>query len=104
MKRSILMAVLLSLLIVPVAVFAEPQEPGPEIIKFKMGDLVLPFKHRLHQKSLDNKCTPCHATRIGKIENWGKDTAHTLCITCHVSMHKGPIGCKECHNTLYSKK
>jgi cytochrome c553 len=104
MKRASLVVLLLSLVGASVCISAEiPANLGPEIIKLKMGDLVLPFKHRAHQVKLNNECYHCHATKIGKIDNWGKDTAHDLCISCHEIDDKGPVECKQCHNKVYSK-
>jgi cytochrome c553 len=78
------------------------QNPGPEIIKFKMGDLYLPFKHWNHQKLQDSKCAYCHSTQEWKIEAWGKEVAHQMCISCHERNDKGPVNCKECHSTSYT--
>lgn len=101
-KRTIGMILCLSLQSAPI--FAETtMNPGPEVIKFKMGDLVLPFSHWGHQKSLKNDCSPCHADTSWKIGGWSKETAHTLCIACHQTKKKGPVECKECHNVHYSK-
>jgi len=106
MKRILSIILLLSLLGMPVSVLAEiSMEAGPKIIEFKMGDLVLHFKHWHHQKSLDNKCSLCHTTnKSGKIENWNKETAHALCISCHETRKKGPTDCQRCHNSVYSRK
>lgn len=68
-----------------------------------MGDLFLPFLHWKHQKIVNDACVSCHATKVGKIDNWSKETAHTLCIPCHQTRHKGPVECEECHNDIYSK-
>ena len=78
------------------------QNPGPEIIKFKMGDLYLPFMHWKHQKLQDSKCGYCHSTQEWKIEAWGKEVAHQMCISCHEKNDKGPVSCKECHNNSYT--
>ena len=106
MKSTLSIILLLSLIGVTASVFAEiPMEAGPKIIEFKMGDLVLHFKHWHHQKSLDNKCSLCHTTyKSGKIENWNKETAHALCISCHETRKKGPTDCQRCHNSVYSRK
>lgn len=105
MKRTMLTIMLLSLIGVSVSVFAEtPTNSGPEVIKLKMGDLVLPFKHWKHQKSLNNECHHCHGTTIGKIDDWSKDTAHLICISCHRNKDKGPTECIQCHSNIYSLK
>ena len=105
MKRALSIILLLSLMGVSVSVLAEISlDAGPKVIKFKMGDLVLPFNHWSHQKSLESKCSPCHVSKTGKIENWSKETAHALCIACHESKNKGPTECQQCHTSLYSRK
>lgn len=70
---------------------------GPAIINLKMGVMVLPFNHLKHQKDLKNDCFQCHATKIGKIDGWGKETAHKICIACHELEDKGPTDCRQCH-------
>ncbi len=107
MKLTLLAFLLLSLIGIPVIAFAEaPTNAGPEIIRFKMGDLTLPFKHWLHQKRLpeNKRCFPCHTDGVGKIKNWGEETAHSLCITCHEIVNKGPVECRYCHTGLVGKK
>ena len=105
MKHVRPILVMLSLLGTSVPAFAEtPADHGQEIIKLKMGDLVLPFSHWRHQKILNDECTACHATKVGRIDGWSKETAHTLCISCHDSRRKGPVECQECHNIVYSQK
>lgn len=98
MKRLVLILGLLSIATVSSAALTEPpKNAGPEVIKLKMGDMDLPFKHWAHQKSLNNECFHCHNTKIGKIDNWGKDTAHKVCIACHDLEDKGPVACLQCH-------
>ena len=100
--------VLLASLIVAVGISSvitaadSPQNPGPEIIRFKMGELYLPFKHWKHQKLQDSTCKSCHSTQEWKIEAWGKEVAHEMCISCHERREKGPVVCKECHGAAYS--
>jgi cytochrome c553 len=98
---------LVSLLVtvgIPSALMAadNTQDLGPEIIKFKMGDLYLPFQHWKHQKLQNSKCFYCHSVQEWKIEAWGKEVAHQMCISCHERNDKGPVNCKECHNTSYT--
>jgi hypothetical protein len=71
--------------------------PGPEVINLKMGAMSLTFQHKKHQKDLNNECFHCHATVNGKIDNWGKETAHKICIACHDLYDKGPVECHQCH-------
>lgn len=63
----------------------------------KMGDVQ--FNHKKHQEMLKNDCKICHGKKVGKIEGFGKDKAHKLCIDCHKtkSKGKGPTTCKACH-------
>jgi predicted CXXCH cytochrome family protein len=97
-KQLVLMLVLLSIAAVSSAAVAEtPKDKGREVIKLKMGDMELPFKHWKHQKSVNGECFHCHNTKIGKIDNWGKDTAHKVCIACHELEDKGPVTCRQCH-------
>ena len=62
----------------------------------KMGAVTFP--HKMHEVKLKN-CKVCHAKAPGKIEGFGKDVAHKLCIDCHktASNGKGPATCKGCH-------
>jgi hypothetical protein len=75
---------------------------GPEIIEFKMGELNLPFEHWNHQKLQESKCFYCHSTNSWLIKVWNKEVAHKMCISCHEQNDRGPVACKECHNTSYS--
>jgi hypothetical protein len=61
-----------------------------------MGNVTFP--HKIHQELLKD-CKVCHAEIPGKIEGFGKDVAHKLCINCHKSESngKGPTTCKACH-------
>lgn len=98
MKRLVLVLGLLSIAAVSAAaVTTAPKDPGPEVIRLKMGDMELPFQHWKHQKSLNQECYHCHNTKIGKIDRWGKDTAHKVCIACHELEDKGPTTCLQCH-------
>jgi cytochrome c553 len=101
---AVLLVVLLATVTFSVAIPAADatQNPGPEIIKFKMGELYLPFQHWKHQKLQSSKCFHCHSTQEWKIEGWGKEVAHEMCISCHERNEKGPVSCKECHGTSYT--
>lgn len=97
-KQIVLMSVLLSTAAGSSAVLAKtPENLGAAVINLRMGDKTLPFTHRKHQKDLNNECFHCHNTKIGKIDGWGKDTAHDICIACHELEEKGPITCRQCH-------
>jgi len=78
------------------------QDAGPEIIKLKMGDLYLIFKHWNHQKWSNHECFHCHASQEWKIKKWDKDVAHLICIPCHDQGKKGPVDCKDCHGPPYA--
>ncbi|KAA0888033.1 cytochrome c3 family protein [Oryzomonas rubra] len=97
-KRLVMPMIALLLYGMPSAVPAvAAPNPGPEVINLKMGVMVLPFQHRKHQKDLNNECFHCHTRESGKIDNWGKDTAHKICISCHDLYDKGPVECQQCH-------
>jgi hypothetical protein len=97
MKRIVLVLGLLSITTVSSAALTDTQNKGKEVINLKMGDMVLPFQHWKHQRNVNNECFHCHNTKIGKIDNWGKETAHKVCIACHELEEKGPVTCLECH-------
>jgi predicted CXXCH cytochrome family protein len=75
----------------------EPVQKGRDVISIKMGAEVLSFTHRKHQALTKNECWHCHKTENGKIDDWNKDTAHNLCISCHDLDDKGPVECRQCH-------
>jgi cytochrome c553 len=98
MKRRMLVLLALSITAISSAALAQATKgDGPEVISLKMGGMTLPFKHWEHQKDLNKECFHCHNTKIGKIDNWGKQTAHTICIACHELEGKGPVSCRQCH-------
>jgi hypothetical protein len=100
MKKYVLplLAVLISTTVMAAGTSETPKDLGPENISFKMGIVVLPFQHRLHQKRLNNECYHCHdKSGPGKIKGWGKESAHTICIACHDLDDKGPVECLHCH-------
>jgi predicted CXXCH cytochrome family protein len=94
-----LFAVLLMIVGLPLAILAAetPQDPGPEIIKLKMGDKTLNFLHLKHQHYTNNECFHCHKPQEWKIKKWDKEVAHQVCISCHDLNDKGPVECKGCH-------
>lgn len=105
MRKHILVLLAVAMVAVSGSAWAEPpKEKGPEFVRFKMKDLELPFKHWKHQKALNDECYHCHATTIGKIDNWGMNTAHSLCISCHELEDKGPVYCRQCHTKKKKKK
>ncbi|KAB0665687.1 hypothetical protein F6V25_08180 [Oryzomonas japonica] len=103
-KLTVVLAVVLATAGTPAALVAAdaPQNAGPEIIKLKMGDLYLIFKHWRHQKWSNRECLRCHTAQEWKIKNWDKEVAHQICIPCHDQGKKGPVDCKECHGPTYT--
>lgn len=94
---SILLTLLFSLLFAANVMADKPENPGPKIIKLKMGKETVEFTHHKHQKVVNNQCLECHDKKSGKIDNWSEATAHRLCIPCHDLNEKGPVSCKGCH-------
>ena len=74
MQSTLWFIILIDLLGVSSDILAEDQSAsGPEVIKFKMGDITLPFKHWQHQKKTkSNSCLVCHPNNIDKIPEWSK--------------------------------
>lgn len=101
---SQLLASLLTTIVISSVTFAEDtaQNLGPEIIKLRMGDIFLPFKHWKHQKQANNECFDCHKPNEWKIIQWNKEIAHQICISCHDLHKSGPVECKDCHNITYT--
>lgn len=83
----------------PIAVAEPPKNIGPDIVNLKMGVMIVPFQHQKHQRILNNECFHCHnKNTAGKIQGWGKETAHVICIACHDLEAKGPVECHQCHS------
>lgn len=98
MKRIAWVAAVLCSIVAYSPAFADSiKGVGPEVIDMKMGEVQLKFLHWKHQASNNNECINCHKSEGGKIEGWGKEAAHTLCIPCHDMNEKGPVECKQCH-------
>jgi predicted CXXCH cytochrome family protein len=68
---------------------------GPETITLEAKPGNITFPHKAHQAN--TKCATCHGAKPGKIEGFGKDKAHALCVECHKTQAKGPTKCAECH-------
>ncbi len=84
-----------------VAVFAATtlavaaEAPATLTLKAKQGNVTFP--HKAHADRLKD-CKVCHATEAGgKIEGFGKEKAHALCVQCHKKEAKGPTKCADCH-------
>ncbi|PKN16251.1 MAG: cytochrome C [Deltaproteobacteria bacterium HGW-Deltaproteobacteria-23] len=93
----VLLALILSFVFTATVMAAKPENPGPKIIKLKMGKETIQFTHHKHQKVTNNQCWECHDKKSGKISNWNEATAHKICIPCHDLNEKGPVSCKGCH-------
>lgn len=94
----LLIVVVLSISGVTSMVYAEaPKDLGPEFINLKNGPVPLPFQHRKHQQLQNSDCSQCHRPNQWKIEDWGKEVAHAMCISCHDLNDAGPIKCGDCH-------
>ena len=71
---------------------------GPVTLQAKNGNVT--FEHSKHSSL---KCETCHATAAGgKIEGFGKDKAHALCVECHkkeaaAGKATAPTKCADCH-------
>jgi predicted CXXCH cytochrome family protein len=66
-----------------------PAEPGTVV-----------FYHNNHVNEVKGDCKVCHELAPGKIEGFGKESAHKLCIGCHEphdGMPEGPTNCEGCH-------
>ncbi|KAF0221443.1 MAG: hypothetical protein FD174_581 [Geobacteraceae bacterium] len=90
MRRIIAMTAL-TLFVTGVALAEETMVlPGKQA-----GDV--PFTHQKHTEALKS-CQPCHSSESGgKIEGFGKESAHKLCKDCHVQKEAGPTTCSGCH-------
>ncbi len=96
--KSGVMAVCIACIVMCAAAGSEAlQNPGPEIIPLKNGSIPLQFSHRKHQNLQNSECFHCHIPDRWKIDNWGKETAHSMCISCHDLNDKGPVKCEDCH-------
>lgn len=67
-----------------------------ELIRLPASEGEVKFPHKKHQGMFDD-CLICHEKGPGKIENLGKEWAHTACTGCHRELQKGPIECTGCH-------
>jgi hypothetical protein len=95
MKKTLLLLMLCASMAAYATAFAGA---GPEVIPLKTGTPPLSFAHWKHQLANGSECFHCHkGAEGGKIEGWGRDAAHGLCIPCHDMNDKGPVECKQCH-------
>lgn len=99
MKRMIVLAVVMLGCwgTVPFVQAAPAKDPGPEFINLKNGPEPLRFSHRKHQELQGSDCSQCHYPDKWTIDDWGKETAHAMCISCHDLNEKGPVKCGDCH-------
>lgn len=68
-----------------------------DVITFPAKNGAVQFNHKKHEELVKKNCKTCHEKAPGKMEGFGKDKAHKLCLDCHKSQGKGPVTCKECH-------
>lgn len=98
MMRAILPGLLLVAFVAVSPMFSNAaQSQGPETISLKNGKIPLEFAHRKHQNLQNSECFHCHLPDKWKIDGWGKETAHSMCISCHDLNDKGPVKCEGCH-------
>jgi predicted CXXCH cytochrome family protein len=57
------------------------------------------FYHNNHVNEVKGDCTVCHDKTPGRIQDFGRDYAHRICIDCHKDPNgaEGPTKCDECH-------
>jgi hypothetical protein len=67
-----------------------------DVMTFPAKNGEVQFNHKQHKEAVKN-CKTCHTQKPGKIEGFGKDVAHKMCIECHKEKGKGPTTCKDCH-------
>lgn len=94
-KRMLLIATLSGIVFCSTVLADTPKGSGPEVISMKT--VVMLFPHWKHQVYNGSECFHCHKAEGGKIDGWGKEAAHGLCIPCHDLNDKGPVECKQCH-------
>lgn len=110
LKRSLFIAVLISLLLPAAAVLTA--DNGAENMELYGGSRgKVPFPHGTHQTVLGD-CNACHdlfpqqAGAIERLKKAGdlkrKQVMNTSCVKCHKSMKKagrpaGPTTCSKCH-------
>lgn len=66
-----------------------------DVITLKAKNGNVSFDHKKHQAAAE--CKVCHVKGAGKIEGFGKDSAHKMCKGCHEEKKAGPVKCGECH-------
>jgi predicted CXXCH cytochrome family protein len=69
-------------------------------MEFPASQGTVVFYHNNHINEVKGNCTACHEKAPGKIEGFGKEFAHKLCIGCHEphdGMPEGPTKCNGCH-------
>ncbi len=110
-------ALLLTIGLILMAAFAiaeQQQDRGPEQMILEggaPGDV--PFPHRLHQKSANDRCEVCHdlfPQKRGSIQQMiadgklrSKEIMNKHCVKCHREMKRegkvtGPTSCTQCHS------
>jgi cytochrome c553 len=67
-----------------------------EVLRLPAAEGEVKFPHKTHQGIFED-CINCHEKGPGKIDNLGKEWAHTTCKGCHLELKKGPVECTGCH-------
>ena len=84
----------IAIALVAVAAFAG-NALAVDVITMKAKNGNVTFDHKKHQAY--GECKACHEKGPGKIEGFGKDSAHKMCKGCHEEKKAGPTKCGECH-------
>ena len=68
----------------------------PQKVKYTLdrGDVI--FDHGAHTGRRE-KCQSCHGEGPARKVELDKQSAHTLCVGCHLKLRAGPKACGECH-------
>ena len=95
MKTFFIAAVMISVL--AGAAFAANVVQDP--MQFSAGNGAVTFWHSNHVNEVQGDCTVCHSGTPGPIPGFGKEYAHSVCISCHAKPESaaGPTKCAGCH-------
>ena len=65
-------------------------------MEFKRGVI---FEHTLHTDTYGFGCLSCHESMAGgKIQGFGKEWSHKICLGCHEELKWAPTICEGCHD------
>jgi hypothetical protein len=70
--------------------------PAPTKVKYTVDKGDVTFDHAAHVGRRE-RCRTCHGEGIVQKVPLDKQSAHTLCIGCHLRLRTGPKACLECH-------